>query len=841
MSNFRITPIGTCRIHTPLSRAVGRYPIEVDLRRNYGFVHTSDEALQQIRFLQGEKQFRPEVLPLVFRSPDAKVAEEQWEPADLHIVEISSAKRIASGPDTVQINFVYRHFADFFANTERSRRFWNRLREGHRGQLVEFLERQTAYQMMSEEDRSLLLSLSVEQQTFKAVKRDMAEILERLGREKVLFITHVNAATPDGERLPTRDRLIRWVKVAAEQLDARVFDPTEMMLDVGQDHALENGGLDLTHFTPGFSDTLYNAIHQAYVVPLLGSEPLAAGDERSRKIAEIVARVESTIELGDFFAGARELHAAIEEFADAVDLLRARGIVRSRIGDYRGALEDLSRPAPSRAPSDAMRLATLEAATAIGDHGRALELARDLIADDVATTSVYRNAAESAERAGKLNLAISYAKMAYRKDRSDLTSALRAMELISSGAREPEINEWRSEILDNIAASSTGALGLCLWALAQRDEELFVAALKLVAATDKSAAVDLMEDAFGEGMPRAIAASVPIAVGLGRLAPELADRRAALLQAALKSARDMSREGQLAGAHCIARPIAALAGVQSTQVQTSRLAGEARQLMRELIQQTRDTVRAAYDQGDPAAVIRAGQQAGPILEEDGKTSTLLARSLHAAGQAEDALALLKRVRGPAAESFLVRRWTARLAVLAQDYATALEMYGALRESNDPALGQIRPELDRFFEIVEPRALKKLSLLGRAGEYSKGLQLAAALQKYIGPRERTERELARMFGGLRAQLKRIEEGEGDLHDREAILRQMVAMKPADGSTIRRLALELMRQSRFLEAGEYWSRLLELDPDNDSAERNRARCVTLAKRRASASGLITEVTG
>ena len=142
MSNFRIAPIGTCRIHTPLSRAVGRFPIDVDLRRNYGFVHTSDEALQQVRFLQGEKDFRPEVLPLVFRSEDMRPVRERWESADLHIVEISSAKRITSGGDTVQINFVHRQFADFFANTERSRRFWNRLRQGHRQDLVEFLGRQ---------------------------------------------------------------------------------------------------------------------------------------------------------------------------------------------------------------------------------------------------------------------------------------------------------------------------------------------------------------------------------------------------------------------------------------------------------------------------------------------------------------------------------------------------------------------------------------------------------------------------------------------------------------------------------------------------------------------------
>ena len=39
MTAFTIAPIGTCRIHTPLRDAVGRYPIKLQLGRNYGFVH----------------------------------------------------------------------------------------------------------------------------------------------------------------------------------------------------------------------------------------------------------------------------------------------------------------------------------------------------------------------------------------------------------------------------------------------------------------------------------------------------------------------------------------------------------------------------------------------------------------------------------------------------------------------------------------------------------------------------------------------------------------------------------------------------------------------------------
>ena len=88
MSKFRITPIGTCRIHTPLKRAASRYPVDVDLRRNYGFVHSSKEALQLIQFLQGEKSFPPEVAPALARDGSFDAYDgTSWEPSDLHIVE----------------------------------------------------------------------------------------------------------------------------------------------------------------------------------------------------------------------------------------------------------------------------------------------------------------------------------------------------------------------------------------------------------------------------------------------------------------------------------------------------------------------------------------------------------------------------------------------------------------------------------------------------------------------------------------------------------------------------------------------------------------------------------
>jgi tetratricopeptide (TPR) repeat protein len=838
VSKIRITPIGTCRIHTPLSRAVARYPIELDLRRNYGFVHTSEEALQQLRFLQGDKQFQPEVIPLVFRPGDAEEAGRQaWEPSDLHVVEISSAKRVLCGNDAVQINYLYRHFGDFFASNERSRRFWKRVRGGHRMELIEYLERQSIFQMMSATDRELLANLSTEQQTFKTIKSDMTEIVERLGRERVLFVTHVNAATPDGAVIPSRDRLIRWVKLAADQLGTAVFDPTAAMIEFGQAQALEKHGLDLTHYSPAFSDRLYDVMHQEHLAASFGAQ--ATGwDEQSRELASLAERIESMIEGSEFLAGSRELHAAIERYPDSAPLLHLRGVVRFRIGDFRGAVADFKAGNSESSLSQPMRMALLEALDSIGDSEEALGVAERLIRDESDDAQIYRIAADAAEKLDRREQAIAYVKQAYRMDRADLAAALHALELLASAGKHAEIAEWRSEILENIEASSSGAFELCAWAIRHRDEDLFAAALPLVARADKWSTIDLIEEALEARLPRAIAASVPVAVDLGRLAPELNDRRSEIIREMIIQAQALAEGGRVAEAHQIARALAALPRGANRQIPTSRAAGEGRRLIRELVADVRKAIVQAHSAGDLQAVVEIGRRAGDMLYDDGRSAILVARALQSLGDAEAGLGLLRRIND-ARGDVLVRRWTGRLAHAVRDYATALEMYGSLRDEGGPEAQKFQPEITRFFEVAEARGLKELTLLARAGDHDEALRLARSITKYIGPSERIDRELARMHKMLRMRLRQIQDGEGDLEDREPILRRMVQLKPDDGSTLRRLALELMRQFRFAEAAECWDELCSIDPGNESADRNRIRCATLAERRSSASAQVFDI--
>jgi tetratricopeptide (TPR) repeat protein len=702
------------------------------------------------------------------------------------------------------------------------------------------LQKQPSYLMLSSADQELLMSLSTEQQTFKTVKSDMAEIVERLGKERVLFVTHVNAVTPDGEVIPSRDRLIRWVKLGAEQLNAAVFDPTPAMLEFGQAKALENGGLDLTHYTSAFSDRLYDALHREHVAALFGSQAIGQGEsEHSRELAGLAARIESMVEGSEFMAGSRELHAALERFPDALPLLHLRGLIRSRIGDFRGAMADLCVGNCEASLSQSMRIALLEAVEAIGDYEEVLRVADRLIHDEVESAIIYRIAANASEKLGQPDQAVGFAKQAYRMDRGDLSTALHALMLLTSAGNEAEIGEWRREILENIRASSSGAFELCVWAVQHRDEDLFVAGLRLVARTDKWSAIDLMEEALAARLPRAVAASVSVAAELGRLAPGLADRRSAIIREAIDQARALAQADRVAQAYQIARALASLPADADRQITSTGAVGEGRQLVRELLVNVREAIGHANLAGDTQAVVDLGKSVGDILHEDSKSANLVARALQSQGEPGEGLALLKRVSPDARGNVNLRRSTARLALAVRDYATALEMYGSLRDEGGSEVDKFRAEIDRFFEIAEPRSLKELTLLAREGKYDEALQLARSIANYIGPSERMDRVLARMHKMLRLRLNQIQAGERDLEEREPILRRMVQMKPDDGSTLRRLALELMRQFRFAEAAECWEKLYAMDPDNESADRNRLRCATLAARRSSASAQVFDI--
>jgi tetratricopeptide (TPR) repeat protein len=834
LSRLRITPIGTCRIHTPLKQAVARYPIKLDLRRNYGFVHTSAEALQLVRYLQGEKQFRPEVAPVVARDADFGAFEGvEWSPADLHFVEVSSSKVFRSGDEVVQSNYITRHFADFFASVDRTRKFWTLVRKGHRQDLLDFVRDEPCYRRLPPADRDLLLSLSLEQQSYRGLQADMAEIVERLGKDQVIFVTHVNAVTPDDSIIAGRDRLIRLVKAAAEDLAVPVFDPTEAMRKFGQERAMENGGLDLTHFTPSFSDAVYDELHVAHVAPFVATRPdLQRGAAAVDEGAVAAARLAARLEIDQLEVAGRKVHEAVRQHPDSLPLIELRGVVRTRVGDFEGAVADLTRRGDDLALTETMRIALAESLYMIGEPSRALAVLESLISDEFESAAIYSLAAEVAQQAGNPDQAVFYAKQAFRRDRGDLAAALRGLKVATNHCEPAEVAEWRAEILDNMSRAAAGTFEVCLWAIDNRDDAMFAAALRQVARSDKAGAIDLLEKAAEAGMARAVADSIEAANGMGRLESGHAVRRSDLVQWALDEATRLFEQDRAVDAHYVARAIHRLDGNANSQLRSERLVRLAARLMRLVEKHVRTSVRAAFAAGDQDAVIRLGEQSHDILRNDPDTAIIVARSLHSSGREAEAIELLVGVQSENPDHFGAKRSLGRFAALAGKYGVALRMYGSLDRS-DPRFEKVTIEVERFFANAERRAIVQLRELFAADKTEEAFELVEALKTYTDAGPACERVLERAYRNARRRLVEIEQGNGDIEDREPLLRLMLRIDPEDASALRRLALECMRQFRFAEAAECWETLRSLNPNNESVVRNRERCRTLAQRRASSS--------
>lgn len=816
MSKLRITPIGTCRIVTPLKRASARYPILPDLRRNYGYVHTSAEALQQLRFLFGEKRFAPEVLSLVMRSGDGERYEEQsWDPADLHIVEVSSAKRLTCGSDEIQLNYLSVQFADFFASPERSRRYWHLLRHADRKELVAFLGEQPSFRMLSKERREILLNIRIEHQTFNSVKADLAEMVERLGRDRVLLLTHINAQTPDGNVIPSRDRLIRWVKVAGKDLGVPCFDPTDYLAKFGQERALEKGGLDLTHYTPAFSDHIYDALHRSHLTSLLSGTSESQNDP-DRHHAMLAAQFEAMLAVDEFVPVARKIMEAARLAPHAVPLIELRGLVRAEVGDYELALKDLSRR-DDIAMSQRLRQTYLQALHQTGHDERALDVAERLISDEYEDAAIHRVAFEAAERLGRTDVALVHAKQAFRLERRDVGSALQALTILKSKMAQDEVANWRSEIFENAHQFENGTFELGLWAIRHGDDEMFRAAFPALAGSDRAAAIDLVEEAINKE------AFASASLGLHELAAGEPLPRPLLLRTNEAAIRLMDvAEALLADGRALeALEIADAAGLFRPATARSRV------LIRSVANGVRSNIRDAYAVGDHQRVVDSVGEMTNVVVTHVRTALLLARSLAALGRPQQALDLLREADHHNPGDFALRRWAGRIALQMGDLTTALRMYGTLDQQAE-AFEAVRPEYERFFETVERRSLKLLRELLQADRIDDAFELLDELKARTGGAPEFERELARKHRELRLKLVEIDQGDRDIEQRGDILRAMLRIKPDDASALRRLALEYMREMRFSEAAAAWERLRAQDPENETATRNRERCEVLAKR-------------
>ncbi len=820
MSKISITPVGTCRINTPLRRGSARYPIRLDLQRIYGFVHTSEEALQQLTYRRGECVFPSEVLPILFRSSIAPGNEPpQDKPADLTIIEISSTKSLKIGDVAVQSNYLIRYFADFFAARGRAKRYWELASSGDIAGLQAYLEGEPVFRQMSAEDQALLSAVRMGLQSYDQVQADMGAMVDMIGKDRVLFVTHVNAVSADGAVVASRDKLIRWVKTTAQRLGVECFDPTALMLEFGQERAMEREGLDLTHFTNAFYDRWFARVQRDHVLARASDgEPDVDGSGQSDS-SILVESIAAALEHDDFFDGARQLYAALKLHPDSVSLQLLQGQILTRIGDFDGAAKLLSRHVDALEMTAEVRQSLMRVLLETGDAAGALAIAEQMLGDEYENVEVYEIAGLASDRLGQERDAMRYRKLAFRLDPSNCAAAVSVLGYLRAAGESEMYADWLREVLEILESRGDHdlATGMTEWAIASREEEVFSRAIVVLARSDMVMLPALIEDSVRVGMDSAIAS----AAGTIAAMPNLTEKTARALRAQAQNWAEVAdtrfQEGRWQEAYSFA---AACLSVMPTN-------SIARKVQRSVVDSLRDDVRAA---DSDEAVIALCAAAGDIVYQRRAITVLYARALLKQGRLDEAKHVARRTYDEDPEDIDAQGSYAQIAALAGDFPTALEQYGSLAQAEPDRTVRYRAAIDRFMASAGAKGIRYIRDMLARGHFDQAITASHLLQQHVNIPERIASENLRIRSALRTQLRRLDEEAGGHDEAQQILSLMLSIAPNDASVVRRSAIEAMKQQDFERAVELWQKLEQILPGLASATNNLHRSQAMARRKA-----------
>lgn len=286
--------IGSCRIATPLKHAAQFSGAELTRNRNYGFCHSIPEILQQAQVVLGDEPPKPKLWPLVARNCDREgIAREKIQIPDLLFVEISSAKSIYIDNVPVQLNYLNAEYPQVFASRSLSKRFWQAIEEGTIRSHLEAKFSKT----LNEDDFDILSSITLQKTSLDDLS-DGIRTLQNLF-PSIVFLPHVNARDANGQILESRNHFIHLVEEAAEDTNARLFSPTDLMERLGQSFVMEHGSDSLSHYSVEFGAFMGSQIAQRFMEASSPKKPTSL-DRRMAEADRILSDVESKSQRSDF-------------------------------------------------------------------------------------------------------------------------------------------------------------------------------------------------------------------------------------------------------------------------------------------------------------------------------------------------------------------------------------------------------------------------------------------------------------------------------------------------------------------------------------------------------------
>lgn len=370
MQMFTITPIGSCRITTPLKRGQARHGFALNMDKCYGYCHSPAEAVQMAQFMLGQIDIPADIWPLVSRAHDHNdISAASHTPSDLYVIELASAKEVTIDGVSIQLNYLNATYADFFADKDRARAFWEIVETGSTADKSAFLTAHWSGTATQIEQSRILGRISMRRVTQDSLENDLRRLDALLPH--VLVVSHIDAQKADGQKIGSRSDFIKMVKVAAKETQLAFVDPTDLMAHFGQSAALEDESAGLAHFTPAFGDALMHHWMRTVIAPI--TDYAATRDEAAISawfVPQIMASFENG-EIADAVARAQKLKhisPSMQFLADEIEDIQATS---------QAAFETCVRTAIKDGITDETCTALVEEANGLGR----IDLALDILAN----------------------------------------------------------------------------------------------------------------------------------------------------------------------------------------------------------------------------------------------------------------------------------------------------------------------------------------------------------------------------------------------------------------------------------------------------------------------------
>lgn len=508
MSNVSVTPIGSCRITNPLRCDLARRRISLNLTGVYGYVHSSAEALQLTKFIQGDLVPPEHLQPFLFPANDlSNLLSKKHQQSDLYLVEISTARSIQVAGYCIQANYLNRHFRSFFADTTRTRKYWRQVDKGDREGLKSFLESDPEFQEYGDQDQNMLQNITRQTISPGELNSNLRELTDRLPR--VIFVSHCNARNINGELLQTRHQIVELLKDATSELHLDFYNPSDLSTTLGQNKTFLDLDSSLTHYSPFFEQRMFEELDERFIRTLkqeIGIDLDRSDVEEALEIS--IERIEQLLSNSELHIAANMINSDLKRFPESARLQHLNLTLCSDRNDFRQARIAFDSLSKLGAASE-IDLQELYKFAFKGGHWKdVLELEELIDKEESHSVDTLKHAATAAKQLNQYEVAIAYWQSAAASSFEDSDIAVEIAKCANKLGNDRLLGEWSHKALEWGSHSSDPLQLLGRLAIREHNSSDLETILVRLFMQDQTEALKIMELADQNSMHVAVANSL---------------------------------------------------------------------------------------------------------------------------------------------------------------------------------------------------------------------------------------------------------------------------------------------------------------------------------------------